>query len=180
VRARRIENEWKVLQELALRNPACIQGLHWEETSAGEFIRVELHHTDSPVKTKSGIRILSSHHIEFSFPRFFPSLPIEAALKTPVFHPNVDPDNGFVCLWTRTCPGDTMVDAITRAQRIIAWDLANFAPDHLMQPDAIHWYRDGQRTVALPCAFLPIDACGLLDGPRLLTGFGRQRQRLFP
>lgn len=132
--------------------------------ASGEFFQIRLCQTASPIKATGGIELSESHQIEFTFPRFFPAVPIEATLQSPVFHPNVDADNGFVCLWTRTCPGDTIVEAATRIQRIIAWDLVNFAPDHLMQPDAVDWYRNEVRTIGLPCGFQPLVSTQLWDG----------------
>jgi hypothetical protein len=156
VRERRIQNEWKLLQELEARNAGILQVLKRDLDSSGEFFRVGLYRTAAPVKAIGGITLRESHQIEFNFPRFFPAVPIEASLQAPVFHPNVDPDNGFVCLWTRTCSGDTIVEAAIRIQRIITWDLVNFAPDHLMQTDAFDWYQNEARTIALPCGFQPL------------------------
>ena len=186
VRVRRIQNEWKLLQELASRNPGTLEVLERGVGPTGEFFRVRLYQTASPIKAqgciaKGCIQLSESHLIEFVFPRFFPAIPIEAMLQVPVFHPNVDPDNGFVCLWTRTCAGDTILEAATRIQRIIAWDLVNFAPDHLIQPDAVDWYQNAVRTIALPCTFQPLVSDQLLEGLRHSHNPppGRRRQRLF-
>jgi len=73
------------------------------------------------------------------FPRFFPAVPIEATLTLPVFHPNVDSRSGFVCLWTRTSPGDTVMEALRRLQRIVAWAAVNNEAEHVMQPEAARW-----------------------------------------
>lgn len=179
MRARRIENEWKLLQELEARNPAILQVLKRGLGPVGEFFRVGLNRTAGPIRVQGGILVRDSHQIEFSFPRFFPAVPIEATLQSPIFHPNVDPGNGFVCLWSRTCAGDTVIEAAFRTQRIIAWDLVNFMPDHLMQQDAVDWYRDGARSISLPCAFEP------LISPEPFNWLGRKstpvqrRQRLF-
>lgn len=181
MRKRRIQNEWKLLQELEARNPAILQVAERGLSAAGEFFRVRLRQTAGPVKAFGRITLQESHQIEFYFPRFFPAVPIEAALQTPVFHPNVDPDNGFVCLWTRTCAGDDIVEAAARIQRIIAWDLVNFAPDHLMQTDAVDWYRNEVRTIALPCSFQPLIPGQSCDGlsRSYLSPPERRRQRLF-
>jgi len=181
VRERRIENEWMLLQELEARNPAILRVLKRSVGSVGEFFRVGLSRTEGPIKAPGGILVRDSHQIEFSFPRFFPAVPIEATLQSPVFHPNVDPDNGFVCLWSRTCAGDTVIEAAFRAQRIIAWDLVNFLPDHLMQQDAANWYRDGARSINLPCVFEPLispESFNCLERWHKSTPL-RRRQRLF-
>jgi ubiquitin-protein ligase len=180
VRVRRIQNEWKLLQELESRNRFTLQVLERDASPTAEFFRVRLYRTAGPIKAAGGIELTESHQIEFGFPRFFPAVPIEATLQVPVFHPNVDPDSGFVCLWTRTCIGDTIVEAATRIQRIIAWDLVNFAPDHSMQADAVNWYQSEVRTIALPCSFQPLIPPPSVVG---LQSYGlpseRRRRRLF-
>jgi hypothetical protein len=95
-----------------------------------------------------GLQLVEEHEAELRFPRFFPSVPIEAYLRRPVFHPNVDPVNGFVCLWDRFSPGDTVVTAVRHLQRIVAWRMLNLWADHVMQPEAAAWHggdRDGYR-----------------------------------
>jgi ubiquitin-protein ligase len=165
VRARRIQSEWKLLQELEAQNPRGLEVLERGVGPLGEFFRIRLYQTASPIKATDGIKLKESHQIEFSFPRFFPAVPIEAILQVPVFHPNVDPDNGFVCLWTRTSPGDTIIEATIRIQLVIAWDLVNLAPDHVMQPDAVDWYHNEGRSIGLPCDFQS------LIPPHLFYGF---------
>jgi len=52
--------------------------------------------------------------VRFAFARFFPAVPIEAYLTRPVFHPNVHPTTGFVCLWSRFSKADTVIEALCR------------------------------------------------------------------
>jgi len=84
-------------------------------------------------------------------------VPIEAFLAVPVFHPNVHPDNGFVCLWTRGSTGDTIVTALVRLQNVIGWRLHNASPDHLMQPAALAWAASAT-DLPLPCTPIEIPA----------------------
>ena len=156
MRNRRIENEWRLLHDLAALNPGSLEIVERGVGPNEEYFRVRLNQTTGPVESRDGVGLRDSHLAGFHFPRFFPAVPIEALLMHPVFHPNVDPDTGFVCLWTRVCPGDTVAEALTRLQRVIAWDLANLTPDHVMQPRAAAWYRDTSRPIALPCAFVPL------------------------
>jgi hypothetical protein len=156
MRKRRIENEWQLLRELVDLNPGALDALERAAGPDGESFRVSLNHTTGPVQCPGGIELRDLHVIHLFFPRFFPSVPIEAVLPDPVFHPNVDPDNGFACLWTHNSPGDSVAEALMRVQRLIAWDLVNLTPDHLIQPAAAKWFQDAARTIALPCAFLPL------------------------
>jgi RNA polymerase sigma factor (sigma-70 family) len=182
VRTRRIENEWKLLNQLAALNPATLHVRGRGVGSAGEYFCVEMRQTAGLIRIAGVAEVRESHAMELNFPRFFPVVPIEVLLQVPVFHPNVDPDTGFVCLWTRTCPGDSVAEAITRAQRIVSWDLMNLSPDHVMQPEAANWYRSEPRSTALPCAFVPVHVSEQLNWfttPRIpRSGYRRQRLSL--
>jgi hypothetical protein len=156
MRKRRVENEWRLLHELAALNPAALEVLERGTALEGEYFRLRLNQTSGPILTERGIELRDSHLIEFRFPGFFPAVPIEAVLPQPVFHPNVEPDNGFVCLWARVSPGDTVSESLMRLQRVIVWELVNLNPDHLMQPSAMSWYQDPFRKLALPCDYVPL------------------------
>lgn len=179
MRARRIENEWNLLQRLQAANPDVLCVLQRGIGPAGEFFRVILGRTAGPIRASGHIEIRDSHQIDFRFPRFFPSTPIEACLRVPIFHPNVDPDNGFVCLWTRTSAGDTIIEALTRMQRIISWDLLNLDGDHVIQPNAVGWYHEPARAVVLPCAFEALVVPESLLPSLHRAPSGSRRQRLF-
>ncbi|HLW86645.1 MAG TPA: hypothetical protein VKR60_15615 [Candidatus Sulfotelmatobacter sp.] len=105
------------------------------------------------VKREPELSVQDCHDVTFHFPRFFPSVPIEASLAQAVFHPNVHPENGFVCLWDGFSPGDTVLEAAGQLQRVIGWQLVNERADHLMQPQALAWYRNPERSMRLPLAF---------------------------
>ena len=163
MRQRRIENEWRLLEELAALNPASLKDLGRGLGPNGEFFRLRLSESPSPIETASGIELRDSHAIEFHFRRFFPAVPIEAVLADPVFHPNVDPENGFVCLWFHFSPGDRVAEALVRLQLVLAWELLNLTPNHLMQAAAAEWYQEPSRSISLPCAFVPLSLPAPLD-----------------
>ena len=71
-----------------------------------------MHHTSGILKRRE-LPLVRSHEVVFRFPRFYPSVPIEAVLSVPTFHPNVDSDTGFVCLWNNFASGDTILEALT-------------------------------------------------------------------
>jgi hypothetical protein len=158
---RRVEQEWLLLQSLVEANQIeGSQGLidiRERITDPGdEVFDFNLHKTQALRETAGGLTIQDSHRVSVHFPRFFPSVPMEASLAEPVFHPNVHPENGFVCLWGRFLPADTIVEAVAQLQRILTWQLVNERPDHLMQPNALAWLKDPNRQVSLPLALQPV------------------------
>jgi hypothetical protein len=153
---RRVEQEWRLLQSLAEANPGLIEILERRLDQGDEILDFNLHKTEALREEAGALTIQNSHRVAVHFPRFFPSVPLEASLAEPVFHPNVNPDNGFVCLWNRFSAGDTIIQAISQLQGILTWQLVNEHPDHLMQPDALVWLKDPNRHVALPLTGQPV------------------------
>jgi len=144
---RRVDQEWKLLQRLAERNPGVVEVVGRRRLADGDIFEVALHQTPGIVGWRGTEPVLErSHRVLLRFPRFFPAVPIEATVAPPVFHPNVDPMSGFVCLWTRTSAGDTVMEALRRLQRIVAWAAVNNAVEHVMQPEAVRWGQEqGER-----------------------------------
>lgn len=161
-RERRIDNEWALLAELARSNPGTLDNLSRSRDAEADFFRVALHRTAALTGTPPHLQRVDSHVVDFRFPAWYPAVPIEAFLSVPVFHPNVHPDNGFVCLWTRGSTGDTIVTALVRLQNVIGWRLHNASPDHLMQPEALAWAASSTG-LPLPCTPLEIPASLLLE-----------------
>ena len=151
LRTRRLENEWRLLQHAVKANARMveIEGRHAGVDDESFF--VTLHDTTALVKNDDGFETLSIHHVEFRFEEFFPAVPIQVFLSVPVIHPNVNPYNGFVCLWDRFSAGDGVLTALAQLQRVITWELFNRSPDHLMQSDAFLLYAG---TNSLP--YIPI------------------------
>jgi hypothetical protein len=181
LRGHRIRREWQLLLDLARLNQPILEIIGHRLVRDAEAISIALHETSGIVRVHGQRTVIRTHLAEVLFPRFFPSVPIEIRLTQPVFHPNVDPVSGFVCLWDRFYAGDTTVEAVTQLQQIIAWKLANFGGDHLMQPDATAWYRDPARSDTLPLDFTPIvepEEYALQKNPaHHFCGPNRQRRR---
>jgi hypothetical protein len=138
VRARRLENEWTLLAQLAEYNRGILEVVRRETLPDAEVFHVILHRT-SVLALGEPPRLMeaASHAVAFRYPPFYPSIPIEAFLAVPVFHPNVHPENGFVCLWDRFSAGDTIIDAVRKLQLVITWELWNDRAEHMMQPEAL-------------------------------------------
>ncbi len=156
VRDRRIENEWALLCDAQRRYPTLLEVLGKHSGPDGDSFAILLQDTSGLVEIDGQKTLVSSHEAEIRFPRFFPYVPMEATLQRPVFHPNVDARNGFVCLWSCFAVEDTVVTALRQLQKVIAWDLINQDPRHVIQPAAVEWYNDPPREFSLPLPYTPI------------------------
>ena len=156
LRGRRISNEWRLLEQLAAAHPDVLEASRPQPTGAADFVCVTLRHTYGILRNGQFPSFTTSHSAHILFPRFFPSVPLEIRLMKPIFHPNVDPTTGFVCLWDRYSAGDTAIEAVRRLQQIIVWKLVNLDSVHVMQADAAGWYASPARGVDLPLRFTPI------------------------
>ncbi len=177
MRARRIENEWSLLARLAEYNPGIVEVVRREVLPDADVFHVVLHRTSAlALEPPHALLESASHTVRFRYPSYYPSVPIEAFLATPVFHPNIHPENGFVCLWDRFSAGDTILEALGQLQRVITWALWNDMADHVMQPDALHRTRDGN--VALWCEPLRVPTALKLERSYARRPDGPRRERL--
>jgi ubiquitin-protein ligase len=141
LRQTRLDNEWSVLQRLANYNLGLLtlEGRMTDATEERFELRIE--GTPSPIMTQAGIEIIDSHRVRVQFPAYFPAIPMQVFVASPVLHPNVHPETGFVCIWDRTSPGDSILDALVLMQKVITWELHNTRADHVMQPEALECWR---------------------------------------
>ncbi len=146
LRRQRIDNEWAILQQMAGANPG---GIDIRERHPDEFL-LALKHSPAPICRDGRIELVQEHELRFAFARFFPAVPIEAYLTCPVFHPNIHPTTGFVCLWSRFSKADTVVEAICQLQRILTYSVFSDSPDDVMQPEALSWAMNPNRGITLP------------------------------
>lgn len=129
---RRLRAEWDLLSHLVVLNPGRLTRLAAEDTTF--FVTLN----DTPAMPLSkGAAMLCEHRLRVVFPRYFPSLPLELSLVTPVFHPNVHPLTGFVCLWDQHRVSNTVEHALHKTVAILGWKLLNFDPRHTMQPETL-------------------------------------------
>ena len=183
LRERRIEQEWLLLGKLAAANPEVVEVVGRRHLADSEDFEVRLHETDGiPVGGEVESRI-HSHDVRLSFPRFYPTSPLEAYLGKPLVHSNIDPENGFVCLWTRHGTRETVVEALRRLQDVISWKSFNLDTEHIMQRDAEAWRAQIEESQPglFPLPFTPIEE--VLEFRREKERFrppGRARKRLEP
>jgi len=147
---RRLEEEWKLLASLAALNPDLVQldGRRAEPT--GAVFAVTLAGSPSLVEVCTSLETVANHQVRFRFPAFYPAVHLEAFLNRPVFHPNVHPVNGFVCLWKDFSCDRTILEAIEQLRRVITYQLVNESSNHVMQPRALDWLRSGGASPPLP------------------------------
>ena len=131
LRERRIAAERGFLDAMVRLNPGRLEFESWHRERDTDIARVRL--LDTPASLLNG-SVSQTHAVRLVFPAYFPSVPIEAYLDVPVLHPNVHPENGFICLWEKHSAGDTMIQALLQTQRVITGKLHNSNPEHVMQP----------------------------------------------
>jgi ubiquitin-protein ligase len=152
LRLQRIENEWAFLGRLAEANP----GIVVVKSRAHEEFAVVLREIAAPLKHGNSLEICEQHELRLCFARFFPTVPMEAYLTQPVFHPNIHPTTGFVCLWQKALMADTVVEALIQLQRILSYSAFTESPDHVMQPEALAWAQDPARGMEFPFKYTPL------------------------
>lgn len=178
LRDRRIENEWALLHDAQRSRGSLLELSGRQSGPDGDSFGLLLHETSGIVEIDGRKVLVSSHRVEIRYPRFFPYVPMEGRLGRPVFHPNVDPRNGFVCLWSGFAVEDTVLTALHRLQRVISWELINQDPRHVIQPIAAEWYKNGSREWALPLSYAPILKAGSLGALGGMPAPAVRRQRL--
>ena len=107
---RRLEAEWDLLQRLVDRNPGRLTAL----TADDLCFRLRLLGTPGFLLAEEE-HVAAEHEVVLVFPRFFPAAPLECYLRTPVQHPNIHPETGFVCLWDRHRASNTVEHALHKA-----------------------------------------------------------------
>lgn len=165
---RRLANEWSLLQELADRNPGRMTGLRMDSSA----LSLQLHGpAASAIRMDGHLCLRTSHAIRIDFPVHFPAVPMEMFLAVPVFHPNIHPETGFVCLWDRHRVSNTVEHAMHTLVAMLAGELQNTTPLHVMQPLAIE---HPMRSAPMPLLGVPYD-----PGPAPITvaaAVGRRRR----
>ena len=130
---RRLSAEWALLLALVERNP---DRLHRPTAHDTSFF-VTLSGLTVSLPHESAGPPLSSHDIRIDYPVHFPAVPMELYLHTPVLHPNVHPQTGFVCLWDRHRVSNTVEHALHKTVGMLNGSLYNPSAPHVMQPGAL-------------------------------------------
>lgn len=129
LRSRRMDAEWELLEVLASANPRVLAQI---KRCENEFC-VELRETPAWMGSDEKRWIVQDHAVRYVFPRYYPALPLEGYVAWPVVHPNIDPVNGFVCLWKSYRTAQTIVDAVMITRAVLSWSAVNDEPEHRMQ-----------------------------------------------
>lgn len=133
LRSRRIANEVALARAIEAANESFVQIV----AVSDDEMTLTLRGVAGLVRVDDQVLKRIEHTVNFRFPRYFPSMPIEAFLEVPLVHPNIDPENGFVCLWREADPSRTVWDAIHVLRAVISFRCRNEDPRHLMQPEAL-------------------------------------------
>lgn len=152
-RERRLRAEWVGLKELAALNPKRFSDLVWDDAT------MALHLHEVPALGRDDA-LLHTHHLVFDFPMLFPALPMSLILQTPVQHPNVHPETGFVCLWESHRIGHTVEQALHKVVAMLSGELMNADPVHVMQPEAFGRFQLGGPALRLQLKASPLLATG--------------------
>lgn len=155
MRARRIENEWILLEMLQQANPGRLNLARNHDLFLLEVDGLPALPLPSANHVTANDTISTRHRLRIVFPRYYPSMSAEVYLDTPVFHPNVHPETGFVCLWAKHRVQTTLEQTLAQLQRILAWQSFNENIEHVMQPDALLWYAHDEARARLPLPFVP-------------------------
>lgn len=129
LRSRRMNAEWELLEKLAAANPRVLARIERNE----DDFQIELRESPAWMGSEEKRWVMRDHVVRYVFPRYYPSLPLEAYVMQPVIHPNVDSMNGFLCLWKSYRPAQTIVDAVVITRAVLSWSAVNSEPEHLMQ-----------------------------------------------
>jgi hypothetical protein len=127
IRERRIRHEWDWLRRTAEVDPSLL--------TVPDLPNAPVLLPQTPWYALDGATRVGLA-VRFTFPPYYPSVPLEAWLAEPALHPNIHPETGFVCLWDMRQEGTSLVEAVLQLQRVVTWRLFNFSADHLMQPGA--------------------------------------------
>lgn len=161
---RRLRGEWELLDQLRRCNPGLLTAASRSADCLVEDIRFVLSGTPATMRDESGVRIETSHRLRIRYPRFFPAVPLEAYVPQGIFHPNVDPQSGFICLWSSHSPSNSIIHAILILRQVLSWHLMNDGASHLMQADALAWFRSEARHLSVPFAIDPLILPSGCDG----------------
>lgn len=165
---RRLASEWSLLNDLATCNPGRITNTQLR----GSTIEILLHGPSAlPASDPTGTCLMSEHAVCMEFPVHFPAVPMEMFLETPVFHPNIHPETGFVCLWDRHRVSNTVEHALHKLTAILSGHLHNTDALHVMQPVACN---HPFRSPAMPLLGVQYDP-GPVSGSAAAIGSRRRR-----
>lgn len=175
LRTDRIAREWKLLERLAAANPDHLELLDRQASPGEETFHLRLHNSPG-LERADGTELATRdrHTIRLGFTRFYPDVPIECYVEEPLFHPNVRPETGFVCLWQKSSLRDTSIQAVARTQALAAYRMVNLGDAHRMNRAAAQWYTTiGQPQGLVPLTWDEIRVYEVRDGQMVWLEPGR-------
>lgn len=168
LRERRMQSEWLLLTKLVEANPEIIDSIDRTD----DAFHVHFSETPGWVTGTSGPTMRNEHWIEYLFPRYYPTLPLEAYCQRPAFHPNIHPETGFLCLWEDYLPNRSILEAVVTTRAVLAHQAMNRNAQHCMQPDAFDCEPLAMQALKIP------ESCRAV--PSTLPGQRRSRLTSIP
>ena len=175
-RADRIEHEWKLLHRLRDANPECVEILDRRSSPVDERFVVRLYRSRGIEQVDGDqLKTRDYHTLRLEFGRLYPDVPIECYVEERLFHPNVRPETGFVCLWEEANPNGTVIQALARVQAMAAFRMLNLNGVHQMNREAAEWYQEyGKPHRHTPLPMQEIRVYQVRDGQLIWLEPGRQ------
>lgn len=153
LRRDRIDKDEQLLGRLSALNPGMLRQVTRAARAGEELIEAELLDSPAILEPRGDTPLVGRRHLlRIRYPRFYPEVPLELFVERPIFHPNVDADTGFVCLWAEARPRDNLVRAIGIFQAMAAYRIVNLKAAHLLNPAAAKWYSQSPAASVLPLA----------------------------
>ena len=178
LREQRIEKEWTLLNKLAEVNPDKLEVVSRTGLPTEEVFSIRLNKSPAVERLAGNETIIrETTNLRFCYPSFFPDSPIECYVEEPVVHPNVKAENGFVCLWSESNPRQGIVQAVARAQAIMAFRIVNLAEPHVMNRQAADWYCSVGGTAQIPLTWDELHVFEVRDRSLAWLDPGRCRPR---
>jgi hypothetical protein len=176
IRSDRIDREWRLAARLVDLNPGVVELIEHRRRATSDVFVVALHASPG-VTAVDDEQVFQSddQQLRLEFSRFYPEVPVECYTESPLFHPNVRAETGFVCLWDEAAPQHSVVQAITRAQATAAYRMVNLRAVHVMNKAAAEWYATlGQPSGLVPLASAELRVHEVRDGQVVWLEPGRQ------
>lgn len=152
---RRVEAEWADFNSLVSLNIARFGDIGRRQSGIEVDFVFDLLKTPSFVRSSqqpAALEVIETHSVKIRFPRFFPAVPMEVRVLSFPVHPNIDPLNGYICLWAEHHPLNTVGDSLWLLEGMLTWRICNEEDAPNLQPEAYSMLRQPGLLDQIPLA----------------------------